>query len=190
MKRLLGLIVIALTAGAGHAGALAPALAPLPMNEQQVQEQLKTFDPTAVAAVRHYFENPAMKRASLSKMQGVMQAINTEAMRAVRQQEKTPDDKALVAKLEAENSRVVAAASKAATGNYEFITSLQLIAALQTFSTDEIVALDAFYNSPTGQAIVGKMPVLSRRMPEVKRVVMPRLMAVMKVDDPAGGGKP
>ena len=43
-----------------------------------------------------------------------------------------------------------------------------MVVALQTFSKDELQAMDGFYSSTrTGQAILAKMPVLSKSMPGI-----------------------
>jgi hypothetical protein len=50
------------------------------------------------------------------------------------------------------------------------------VAALETFSTQEMIALDDFYSSPAGQVILGKMPQLSLRIGPMVQSVVPEMV--------------
>jgi hypothetical protein len=45
-----------------------------------------------------------------------------------------------------------------------------------TFTSEELDGLSAFYSTPTGQALADKTPALQTR---IQQVMMPRIMAVM-----------
>jgi hypothetical protein len=52
---------------------------------------------------------------------------------------------------------------------------MYLIASLEVFSKDELIALDQFYSSPIGKSIVNKMPQLMNRLPAMMQAFMPLL---------------
>ncbi len=97
----------------------------------------------------------------------------------------------------------MAIATDAVTGSVEDMLpkltdrTVQIYA--ETFTTDELTRLDDFYESPTGQSIIAKipvatgklMPIMMELMPDMQADVVKRMCA--KMTCPAsviGGGKP
>ena len=138
---------------------------PLPTNEQAVQEQLKTFDPAVVAAARHYYESPKIKDGMLSMLKNLSTPI-------IANQEKTTGKKLS----EAERAKVIAVLNQAMAENFDFLLQLNMVAAVETFSKEQLIALDQFYSSPVGQSILDKMPKLGQRLPEIMQVFIPKYM--------------
>ncbi len=151
------------------------AKVPLPATEAGVQEQLKTFDPAAVAAARHFYQSPVMKTAMLSRMKGTVAAIKRESADITNKYPEADREKFL-----AENNKMLAVIEKTTADNYDYMLGLHMIAALQIFSKDELIALDTFYSSPVGQGVVMKMPLLNKRIPDVMHAVVPKMFEAMK----------
>ena len=141
------------------------SFSPLPTSEQAVQEQLKTFDPAAVAAARHYYESPKMKEGMLSLLKSLYPTI-------IANQEKASGKKVS----EADRTKMLGVLDRAMNENFDLLLRLNMIAAVETLSTEQMVALDRFYSSPVGQGILDKMPRLSQRLPEIMQVFVPKFM--------------
>ena len=153
---------------------------PLPKNEQAVQEQLKTFDPAAVAAARHYYESPKIKDGMLSMLKNLSTAI-------IANQEKSTGKKMS----DADRMKVVAVLDQAMKDNFDLLLRLNMISAVETLSKEQLVALDHFYSSPVGQEILDKMPMLGQRLPEIMQVFMPKFMGSVQAGmKSASAGKP
>jgi hypothetical protein len=150
--------------------------APLPTDMNQVQEQLKTFDPAAVAAARHYYQSPSVKGDLITMVKGLTPAI-VESVE--KQKGKTLEP--------AERQKVDAAVEKATQANFDLLIGLNTIAALETLSKDELIALDQFYTSPAGQSIVAKMPQLNQRLPGIFQVFMPKFSDSVEAEVKAVG---
>ena len=138
---------------------------PLPTNEQGVQEQLKTFDPAAVSAARHYYESPKIKDGLLSMLKNLSTAI-------IADQEKSTGKKLS----EADRAKVVTVLDQAMKDNFDLLLRLNMIAAVETLSKEQLNALDQFYSSPVGQSILDRMPKVGQRLPEIMQVFMPKFM--------------
>lgn len=153
---------------------------PLPTTQLQVEDQLKAFDPAAVAAARHYYESPKVRDGMLSVLKSLTPAIiaNEE-----KQKGATLSD--------ADRAKLVTALDKAMSTNFDFLLGLNMIAALELLSKEQLVALDAFYSAPVGQSILGKMPQLGRRLPGIMQAFMPKFIGSLQTELKASDfGKP
>ena len=105
------------------------------LTKADVDARLAKFDPRAVAAARHYYENPQLKIMVLT-----MATTMGKTMAGLVAQ-KNPS---LTPQVQAKVQEVV---NQAMAGQIDLIQQLGMLAALQTFTTDEIVAVDGFYSS-------------------------------------------
>jgi len=148
----LGLLALC---GAAWTPALALEAAP-----DQFEQKLQTFDPAAVAAARSY--------ARVFDIKGMME----KSMPALKQ--------ALLRQLKAKNPALSdpqidaffdAFFRGAFIDGAPVLEQATVIIMLEVLSKDEIVALNQFYSSPIGREILGKMPVVMGRMPELMAVM-------------------
>lgn len=150
----------------------APAL---PTTPAQLEERLKGFDPQAVAAARHYYQSPQMRENMLAMLRNFAPTLIAN------------QEKAQGAPLpEADRAKVLAAIDKAMNENFDLLLELNMVTALETLSKEELVALDQFYSSPTGQAILTKMPQIGKRMPAMMQIFLPRFMESFRASMKAG----
>ncbi len=140
-----------------------------------IEKRLQSFDPEAVAAARHYYTSPLLK-ASFTAMMPKL----TEGMMVVMQRANPG--------LDVEKKRaVMVAAQEAVAGRLDLIIDLSMIAALEVFSKEEIVAIDQFYSSPAGQSVLTKMPKVMERLPAMMQVVMPLMVDDLRAKIKAKG---
>ena len=161
-----GLAAVALVAAvappSGHAEEAMPATGPA------LEKRLATYDPRAVAAVRHYFESPAIH----SSLVALTNNMNKAVVGALAKQNPGLDPK------QADDiQRVVGDAVKERLG---LLTQMNMVVALDTFSTEELVAMDAFYTSPTGAGILAKLPKMMSHLPGMIQAIMPDYMSEVK----------
>ena len=179
LYRVVALATLALVAAPASAFADVPP-PPLPTNEQALQKQLQTFDPGAVAAARHYYESPKVKDGILSVLTSLYPAI-------IANQEKASGKKLS----DADRMKLLAVLNRAMNENFDFLLRLNMVAALETLSTEQLVALDQFYSSPVGQGILDKMPKVSQRMPAIMQVFAPKFLgSVQALIEPASAATP
>ena len=126
-----------------------------------LDKQLKSFDPKAVQAARHYYSQPALKAGIVAMTDNMGKAM----MGFVAQQ-----NPGLSQEQQAKARRVVGEVMRE---RIDLLLEMSMISALQTFTTDELVAMDKFYSSPVGMAITAKMPQLSAKLPAMMQAIMP-----------------
>jgi hypothetical protein len=106
-----------------------------------IEKQLQSFDPTAVAAARHYYTSPVLKAtmvAMISKM--------TDAMGVVLERSNPG--------LDADKKKAaLSVVQETLNDKLDLIIDLGMISALEVLSKDELVAIDKFYSSPVGQSV-------------------------------------
>lgn len=151
---------------AGHV--MAHAAEPIPADPPALQKRLASYDPAAVEAARHYYAAPA-RRAGLLK---VFDSVQRHLLGDIAKQNPGLD------------KDVVAKTMSIATGSIgdrlDILTQMSMVAALDTLTTSELVALDKFYSSPEGLSIVAKMPQIGDKMPEIMKAVMPAYVDEVK----------
>ena len=136
--------------------------APLPSDNKQLQDQLRGFDLVAVAAARHYYQSPSVKTDLIN----MVRALTPSIVKSVE----TAKGKPLT---DAEQAKISAAVDKAAQANLDLLIGLNMVAALETMSREQLLALDQFYTSQMGQSILSKMPMLNQRLPGIFQAFMP-----------------
>ena len=156
------------------AGALLMSLVPLAAAETPqisgpaLEKRLQTYDPKAVAAARHYFERPLMIAALTAMIDNI--------------------DKAMIGQIAKQNpslrpdqmTKIQAAVGDAMKERLPLLIEINMVAALDTFTTSELKALDTFYSSPDGTAILTKMPKMSAQLPAMLQGFMPDYMAAVR----------
>jgi uncharacterized protein len=152
--------------GLAFAVALSPAWAQSQPEDLQnsIEKKLQGFDPAAVAAARHYYHSPILQSAFKQMVPQIMRAMDA----AIQQSNPTIEGAAKRDALDVAQSAVSA--------KIELITDLSMVNALEVFSKDELIALDQFYSSPTGQSVMTKMPQVMAKLPSMMQVVMPLLL--------------
>jgi hypothetical protein len=148
----------------------------LPLNEQQVEERLKSFDPEAVAAARRYYLSPAMKDGMLSIIRSLSPAMLAQEKKQCGCQLSDKDSAKLVESLD-----------KAMAENVDFLIGLNMVVALEVLSKNDLIALANFYSSPVGQDAMGKMPQLSQRLPSIMQSFLPLFMSSLRSEMKANG---
>lgn len=147
----------------------------LPTSPAQLEERLKGFDPQAVAAARHYYQSPQMRDNMLAMLRNFAPTLIAN------------QEKAQGAPLsEADRAKTLAAINTAMSENFDLLLELNMVTALETLSKEELVALDQFYSSPTGQAILTKMPQIGKRMPAMMQIFLPKFMDSFRASMKAG----
>jgi hypothetical protein len=162
----------ALIAGVMTVGVLtsvpARAVDSLPTTEPDIAKRLATFDPRAVAAAQHYYETPSIKTGLLAMVDNMNKGMIGLVTR--NNPNLTPEQAA----------KVEVAVSDALKVRLDLLLRMNMVAALDTFSTDELVAMDKFYSSPEGASILQKMPKLSAQLPAMMRAFVPDYMNDVK----------
>jgi hypothetical protein len=157
--------------------AIAPAQAdPVPSTGPALEKRLASYDPKAVTAARHYFLTPAIKTGMLAMIDNMNNAML--GLIAKQNAGLTPD----------QANRVKQVVGDALKERLDLLTQMNMVVALDTFSTDEIVALDKFYSSPEGVAILSKMPKMMQQLPAMMQTIMPdylnEVKTKLKASDP------
>jgi len=133
-----------------------------------LEKQLASHDPKAVAAARHYYESPAVKAGLVA----IMENMNKSMAQVISQQNPKITQQQL--------DEVKSIVSSALTERLDLLLQMNMLIALDTFTTDELVALDKFYSSPEGTSIMGKMPKVAEQLPAVMQKIMPDYLADVK----------
>ncbi|MGO9133464.1 MAG: hypothetical protein ACLP8A_05365 [Methylovirgula sp.] len=129
-----------------------------------LDKQLEHFDPKALAAARHYFEQPEVRAGAVA-----MNKFVTQAMKEIFLKEYPDASPQQVQKV----LKIVAGVND---DNFKLYLKISMLAQLQTFSTAEIVALDRFYSSPEGRAIMLKSPQSAEHLTALLKTVAPELI--------------
>ncbi len=159
MKNLLApllLTVSIMTAAIGSVRAESPAEALVAF-----ERQFSKYDQRAVQAVRHYYQTPSFKKTMIVQLYEIKEAT----LKSVCQQNPGLTEEQLA---DVEN-----AVSDAMKDRLDMFMQMNMLAALDTFTTEELVAMDGFYSSPIGVSIAEKMPKLAAQMPAMTQRVMP-----------------
>ena len=142
--------------------------ADVPTTGPALQKRLEHYDPKAVAAARHYYTQPAIKAG----MVAMTDNMNTAMSNILAQQNPNLSPQ----QLEAARKAI----GEATRDRLDLIMQMSMIVALDTLSTDELVALDNFYSSPVGASIIAKMPKMTRALPAMMQTIMPDYMNDVK----------
>ena len=161
--------VLALSVVSGHAAE------PVPSTPSAIDKRLSNYDPRAVAAARHYYNLPALRTGLIA----VIDSVNKSMIGMVAQQNPrlTPD----------QIGKVQQVVSDAMKERLTLLQQMSMVVALDTFTTDEMVALDAFYSSPEGSSVLGKMPRIAAQMPAMMQTIMPDYLNEIKAKLKASG---
>jgi hypothetical protein len=129
-------------------GLISPVMAadPIPTTADALQKRLATYDPRALAAAKHYYEQPAMKATLIATINAMTKTIFP--MIAQQYPNLTPQGQAKLQQIieDVMNARL------------DILEEISEVAMLDTLSTDEIVAWDKFASSPVGASILSKTP--------------------------------
>ena len=142
--------------------------ATVPSDPKELKKQIDAFDPRAVTAAKSYFEQPNVKRVLLQVTDNVYQQVVT----IVEKQNPKLDN--------AQMTKVEATVGEPLKQRLALVVQMNVLSALQTFSTDELIALDKFYSSPEGKAIQAKMPKLLSAVPVTIKAIMPDYLDEVK----------
>jgi hypothetical protein len=147
-----------LFAGPGARGALADDTDS--SNPSLFEQRLKTYDPKLVEAARTY-------QRTLN-MTGQLVKIGPVLSQAIARQVKLKNPSLSDEQIKAFTDAFFQNAFVDHAGVLEQMATL---ITLDTFTRDELIALNAFYSTPAGQSILGKMPKMMSRMPEIAAVI-------------------
>lgn len=128
--------------------------------EQQMAEKLKIFDPSAVKAAVSY-----LKITNMTVMLGESVKLMLPGLTNLISSKNPGLSKQDIALFVDEFMNV------AIVGAVPFLENWALIAMLEVFSKDELVAFDAFYGSEVGRSINGKIPKIMERTPQLMSFV-------------------
>jgi hypothetical protein len=151
------------------------AAEPVPSTPSAIDKRLAAYDPRAVAAARHYYSTPALRSALVA----MVDSVNKSMLGLVSQQNPgiAPDQLVKVQKI----------VGDAMKERLDLLQQMSMVVALDTFSTDELVALDKFYSSPEGASVLGKMPKLAAQMPAMMQAIIPDYLNDVKTKLKASG---
>jgi hypothetical protein len=138
-------LLMALGASIGLVSAAAAA-DPIPTTIDALQKRLATYDPRALAAAKHYYEQPAMKATLIATIHAMTKSI----FPVIAQQypNLTPQGQAKLQEI----------IDDVMSERLDILEEISEVAMLDTLSTDEIVAWDQFASSPVGESILSKTP--------------------------------
>jgi len=161
------------------AGLAATAFA-APMTNDEYQAKLKAYDPSAVAAASNYAKSFDMVGGFAKNAPRMAEAMTKQL------KEKNPgitDDQV--------KDFVDTFEHVALVDNADVINHAVVLALLESFNPDEIVALDKFYSTPVGQSILKKFPTVTQKLGEARRLmpaeIMPKAMEAAKAKLKAAG---
>ncbi len=123
--------------------------------------------PEKIALVKRYFA--AMHFQTM--MSGMMHQMGPALMQAARKQHPEISD--------AQSQAVSDAMAGAMDDFIPKMTDAMIPVYAETFTTDELTQLDAFYESPVGQSILSKTPTAMQKMMPAMMQLMPDLQADM-----------
>ncbi len=149
---------------------------PLPTDSKQLQNQLMSYDQVAVAAARHYYQSPSVRNDMLTLVQGLTPTIVDSIE---KQKGKTLQP--------AEHDKIITATIKATQVQMDLLVGLNMVAALQTLTREQLLAMDQFYTSPMGQSILVKMPQLNKRLPGIFEAFLPKYSEAVETEIKAAG---
>ena len=180
MRGLISKVALLLIAGFAmpHATALAQTKSPpiallpiapdFPTDPDELKKQIDAFDPRAVKAANDYWSQPIFRSELLQVTQDLYQQVVTVVER------QNPNlDAAKMAKVET-------TVGDPMRRRLDLLVQMSVLAALKTFSTDELVALDKFYSSPEGKAIQSKTPKMMAQVPVILKEIMPAYLDEIK----------
>jgi hypothetical protein len=140
-----------------------------------IEKRLQSFDPAAVAAARHYCTSPLLKASFTAMIPKITEAMGTNLERT------NPG-------LDPEKKRVVLeVVQEAVTARLDLMTDMAMIAVLEVYTKEELIALDQFYSSPVGQSVITKMPQVMNRLPAMMQVLVPLMLDDLRAKIKAKG---
>jgi hypothetical protein len=142
-------------------GALVLPVAAADTSAQGYENRIKTFDPEAVAAAQSYAKTFGYK----SQLEKAVPVLREEIAKQVRVKNQTLDD-----------AEVNAFLTAFLVDDSELIENMSLVITLETFTRDELVALDRFYSSAEGRSILTKTPQLLGRIAEVMTAMQTQML--------------
>ena len=142
--------------------------ATLPTDAAELKKQIESFDPRAVTAAKSYFAQPNVKGVLIAVTDNVYQQVLT----IVEKQNPSLDNTQM--------TKVEATVGDPLKKRLDLVVQMNILAALKTFSTDELVALDKFYSSAEGKSIQAKMPRLMSAVPVIVKSIMPDYLDEVK----------
>jgi hypothetical protein len=159
MRKLIlaGVTVLALSLASTH---MAAAQAAAPTAEGATPEK--------VALVKRYFAAMHFNQMISGMMHQMMPAM----MAQMRKSQPSVTD--------AQMQGITDAATETMDDYAPKMTDAMIPIYAETFTTDELTKLDAFYESPVGQSILAKTPVAMQKMMPVMMQMMPDMQADMK----------
>ena len=135
-----------------------------------------SYDQVAVAAARHYYQSPSVRADMLT----MVQALTPTIVDSIEKQKgKTLQP--------AEHDKIITATIKATQAQMDLLVGLNMVAALQTLTREQLLALDQFYTSPMGQSILAKMPQLNKRLPGIFEAFLPKYSETVETEIKASG---
>jgi hypothetical protein len=130
------------------------------MTDEDYQAKLKSYDPAAVAAASSYAKSFDMVGAYAKSAPRMAEGLTKQL------KEKNPELTDDQIKQFVDTFQHVALVDNADVINHAVVMAL-----LETFSPDEIVALDKFNSTPMGQSILKKFPIISQKLGEARRLM-------------------
>jgi hypothetical protein len=164
----------------GGAFAFAVTAVAAPMTAEEYQTKLKAYDSAAVEAATHYAK-------TFNIMDGFVKTAPRMAENLKKQlKDKNPDISDDQIKEFVDTFEHVALVDDA-----EVIDHAVVLALLDTFSAEEIVALEKFYSTPVGQSILKKFPAIGQKLLEARKLmpteIVPKAMEAAKAKLKADG---
>jgi hypothetical protein len=151
-----------------------------PMTDEEYQSKLKAYDPAAVQAAARYTKTFRIMDGFIKNAPRMAEALKKQL------KENNPDISDDQVKEFVDTFEHVALVD-----NADVIDHAVVLALLDTFSADEIVALDKFYSTPVGQSIIKKFPSVAQKMAEARKLmpaeIVPKAMEAAKAKLKADG---
>ena len=159
---------------------LAAAAFAAPMSNDEYQAKLKAYDPAAVEAAANYAKSFDMVGGFAKNAPRMAEAMTKQL------KEKNPGITDEQVKDFVETFEHVALVDNADVINHAVVLAL-----LESFNAEEIVALDKFYSTPVGQSILKKFPTVTQKLGEARRLmpaeIMPKALEAAKAKLKAAG---
>lgn len=146
----------------------ARAAEPVPADHDALEKRLATYDPAALTAARHYYGSPAIKAGMLS----VADNVERSMLNFIAKENPSLS--------QAQLAQIQTITRNALNERFDLMSEMTMVAALDTLTTQEIVAVDQFYSSPVGSSVLSKMPQIAARMPSIMQAIMPGYIAEIK----------
>jgi hypothetical protein len=147
-------------------------------SQSALEPELSKYDPRAVAAARHYFDSPAIKAGIIAIVSNIDSAVSDQLLKENPKFSPTKAD------------QVKKVVDDSSADLVDLLMPMHIIAALDIYTPDELVALDDFYSSPLGASVLKKTPQLAAQAPAIIQAVMPRYLTSLQARLKAAGLEP